>query len=411
MGYRELIKIYYESIDAYRAMYESRYSSPDTVKLSFKIKDNQAFFIQNSEMAEVAFKILKADKNICVLCGELPRIAIDQFKRRCLIDEIMITNKIEGVYSTRREIASILSELETTVKEKRKKRRFWGLVEQYLKLLSNERISLQTCEEIRELYDELVLAEVIEEDSSNAPDGELFRKDSTSVYNASEKEIHRGSYPEAVIRKEMEKALALLNNEEVFYIYRIAAFHYLFGYIHPFYDGNGRLGRFIVSAMLIKELHPLLSSRISYTIAENIRDYYDAFETCNEPRNLGDVTPFVIMMLNMIKTSIEQLEEALKKRHTSLNYYTESISKLPGGSNGRTRKMYSFLIQAGLFSESGVSTRVLEYNMKNSYTTVKKELDFISSNSLLIRTRVGKENLYMIDIEKLDKYLREITVM
>ena len=408
MSYRELSKVYYDSIDDYRAVYESRFKSSDTIKLSFNVKNSQAFFVQNAEIASIVFEILKTDKNVSLLIKDLPDIAIDQFKKRCLIDEIILTNKIEGVYSTRREIASILNELESTIKEKRKKRRFRGLVEQYLKLLANEEISLITCKDVRKLYDELVLAEVVEEESHNAPDGELFRKDSTSVYNATDKEIHRGSFPESVIYKELEEALAILNNNDVFYLYRIAVFHYLFGYIHPFYDGNGRLGRFIVSAMLARELNPLLAYRISYTIAENINDYYEAFEICNNPRNLGDVTPFLIMMLKIIKASIIQLEETLKKRRTRLDNYINCIYKLPGGSNSRTGKLYDILIQAGLFSENGISTKALETAMGNSYTTVKKELDLVDSTHLLIKTRAGRDNLYMLDLEMLDSLIMDL---
>jgi len=408
MSYKELQKIYYESIDNYLNEYTARLDSPDTIKLPFKVSHSSVFFVQNAEIADLVFKILKADKNISLLCSKLPGVAIDQFKKRCLIDEIILTNKIEGVYSTRREIATILSELESKVKEKRIKRRFRGLVEQYLKLLSNEEILITTCKDIRELYDELVLAEVVEEEPGNAPDGELFRKDSTSVYSATDKEIHRGIYPESEIYRKLEEALIFLNDGDIYFLYRIAVFHFLFGHIHPFYDGNGRLGRFIVSATLARELNPLLAYRISYTIAENINDYYKAFEICNNPRNLGDLTPFLLMMLNMIKTSTIQLEEALNKRHTQFIHYTDCINKLPGGTNSRTYKLYQLLIQGGLFSENGISTKVLEFYMENSYTTVKKELDIIEKNQLLVKTRVGRDNLYMLNLDRMDTFIIDI---
>jgi len=40
--------------------------------------------------------------------------------------------------------------------------------------------------------------------------------------------------------------------------------------------------------------------------------------------------------------------------------------------------------------------------LENSFTTVKKELDLIESSHLLIKNRIGKENYYMLDLEKLD---------
>jgi len=59
MGYKELLTIYYESKDDYLSAYEERFSSPDTIKLPFDIKENQAFFVRNAEIAEIIFKIQK----------------------------------------------------------------------------------------------------------------------------------------------------------------------------------------------------------------------------------------------------------------------------------------------------------------------------------------------------------------
>jgi len=361
--------------------------------------------MQNAEASGIVFEILKADKSISLLASMLPGIAIEQFIKRCLIDEIILTNKIEGVYSTRREIASILGDLEGAVKEKAARKRFWGLVKQYYMLREKEQTPLKTCIDLRNLYNELVLVEVIEEDRGNAPYGELFRKESVSVHSSTEREIHRGIYPESAIISALEDALMFLSDETIEHIYRISVFHYLLGYIHPFYDGNGRLGRFIVSDLLSKDLNPLLAYRLSGTVMENINMYYNAFKTCNDPRNLGDVTPFLIMMLNMIKTSSIQLEESLRERHIRLTRYHKSIKKLPGSEKTRTCDVYFVLIQAGLFSENGVSTRELIKLLGSSYATAKKELDFISQSDLLVRSRIGKEYYYMMDLDKLDDFL------
>lgn len=74
--------------------------------------------------------IYKTDKQIKALRDSLPEKAIGHFAIRCLVDEIVKTNDIEGVYSSRREINSVLSELET----KSHGKRFMGLVQKYLML-------------------------------------------------------------------------------------------------------------------------------------------------------------------------------------------------------------------------------------------------------------------------------------
>lgn len=408
MSYVELRKLYYKDESLYRAEYEERFSSPDTVKLNFNIKSNPAFFVQTAEISQLIYQILRSDKKIYKLSQALPGVAIDQFTRRCLIDEIILTNKIEGVYSTRKEISNVLDELADRSKKKRgKMQRFSGLVANYSKLKNREFVKITSCADIRQLYDEIVLPEVLEEDSKNAPDGRIFRKDSASVFDGTDKEIHRGVSPESAIIEEMEKALVFLNDDNIEGLYRISCFHYLLEYIHPFYDGNGRLGRFIVSNLLAQELEPLLAYRISYTITEHIKDYYNAFKVCNNPYNLGDITPFVMMMLMMIKRSISQLEEALQSRALRLDKYNKMLDTLPIGI-GRTGEVAFFLVQASLFSEHGISTRVLEENLKSSYSTVRKELDIIEHDGFLIKKRVGKEKFYSIDIERLDNILMNV---
>jgi Fic family protein len=411
MNYIELPKLYYKNNDMYVSEYKNRFDSPDAIKLDFQIKSNQAFFLPNAEVSGIVFQILKLDKEISLLSSRLPGIALEQFKNKCLIDEIILTNKIEGVYSTRREIASILNDLESVVGEKAVRKRFWGLVRQYSKLKTNKHVCLKSCEDVRQLYDELVLAEVIEENPNNAPDGKIFRKDSASVNTSTDREIHRGTYPESAICEGMEKSLGFLCNENIELLYRISVFHYLLEYIHPFYDGNGRLGRYIISDLISQELNPLFAYRISYTIAENINLYYDAFKTCNDTLNLGDVTPFLIMMLNMIKTSAIKLEDALRERCIRLDRYQKLIKNLPSRIKGKTSGAYNILIQAGLFSENGVSTKMFTKHLESSYSTAKKELDFIESCGLLIRNRVGKENLYLLDLDELDAILFRIDLI
>ena len=51
------------------------------------------------------------DKTLLRLMQSLPSIALNQYIKTCLIDEIKMTNEIEGVYSTRKEINDILDNL------------------------------------------------------------------------------------------------------------------------------------------------------------------------------------------------------------------------------------------------------------------------------------------------------------
>ena len=404
MAYRPLNKLYYEGQDLYLQTYRARFESEDAVTLSFEIAQHPAFFLQDAEVMRLAYEIMKLDRAVTRLSAALPGIAKAQYSKKCLIDEIVLTNRIEGVHSSRKEIDDALEILEKQSDEKGKHQRFVGLVHKYLKLLTGEPIPLKTCQDIRAIYDELFLDEVIAEGPQHATDGTIFRKGATAVHSAAGKEIHRGLYPESRIIHAMERALAFLNDEPVDKLFRICIFHYLIEHIHPFYDGNGRLGRFILSCCLSETLEPLLSYRISETIKENITGYYRAFEICNDPRDLGDLTPFLIMMLHMIRAALRELEGSLTRRSIRWARYESLVPTFPGADDIAVRRMYSYLIQAALFSEKGISTKELEVSFEASYYKVKKLLDRIDPRLLRSEPR-GRNKYYQLDLTALDEIL------
>lgn len=397
MAYEELKKIYYADSAGYEAAYQARFAAPNACHIDFLIGKYPAFFVLTPELTRRMLAIQRADKAVLRLCQALPDAAINQFSRRCLIDEILLTNDIEGVSSTRREISETLSSLE---KEDRRGR-FHGLAQKYELLRHKASLSLKTCQDVRQIYDELVLDEVRRDDPDNAPDGEIFRRGAVSVRAATQKVIHQGVYPEAAIIAAMEKALAYLNDESEELLLRTAVFHYLLGYIHPFYDGNGRLNRFISSYMLSKELEPVLGYRLSYTIKENIAAYYRAFRVGNHPLNRGDLTPFVSMFLSLVESAVVKLGEALAERHGRLARCEAAIDRLPHADDALFRRLYSLLAQAALFSEHGAATQELLSRLAISRGTLRAKLAAIDAQGLLTVELVKSEKFCCLNLSAL----------
>lgn len=397
MTYEPLSKLYYTNKE-YETIYKKRYTSESAVHIDFEISGFPAFFVLDNFLCSKAIDIYKTDKRIKKLRDSLPDKAIEQFTLRCLIDEIILTNDIEGVYSSRREINSILSELET----KSRGKRYMGLVQKYLMLQKDDEMSFKTCNEIRALYNDLVYFEIEEDNPDNLPDGKIFRKDCASVVSATQKEIHRGVYPESKIIEYMEKSLKILNDENIEFIFRVSIFHFLFGYIHPFYDGNGRTSRFISSYLLSKEFESIIGYRTSYTIKENIKEYYQAFKICNDPHNKGDLTPFILMFTNIISESLHQLENALSKRYNQLSYYQKCIPFLPYGTNSKYAQIYYLLIQASLFAENGISTQEIIDTTETSRTTTVNRIKLLSENNLIIKESIGNIRSYKLNLDLVD---------
>ena len=399
-----LKKLYYQDIAQYKASYERRFHASTSVKMDFRVGEHQAFFTQSNSLIKTMYNILRLDRDILALCCRLPDLALTQYSQKCLIDEIVLTNEIEGVHSSRKEIGEALSILERQSAGKRRHVRFLGMVNQYRLLSQGRKLPLQTCDDIRMLYDELVLSEVLAENEAHRPDGRIFRKDQTELTSPTGKVIHTGVMPEQNIIDRMTEALRFLNDESVEPLYRICAFHYFLEYIHPFYDGNGRLGRFIVSYCISEILHPLLAYRLSQTIRENIRSYYDSFRVCNDYRNMGEITPFMTMMLHMIERAGMDLRESLGEKAVTLERYSGFVDSdaIPGMSE-HLRPVYDLLIQAALFSERGFTAEELQGHLGLSYGTVKSRLRAIAANTLLSTEKHGRQIFYKLDIRQMDQ--------
>ena len=396
MAYEPLSKVYYKDNSEYKSLYYNRFNGDNTVRLNFDIHGAPAFFVECADIHNLYVRITELDREAKALCDWLPEAASRQFRADSLIDEVIITNDIEGVNSTRREISSILDSL---AKKNKEPRRFEGLVNKYTMMGSRD-ISLKTCADIRAVYDDLVLNEVAEDDEDNVPDGALFRKDVAEVVSQTQKVIHVGLHPEAKIIDAMEKALSILNNENIPYVERVAIFHYLFGYIHPFYDGNGRTSRFISGYMLSSYLVNLIGYRLSYTIKQNINEYYNAFKVCNDTKNKGDLTPFVIMFMNIIKQSLENLILALEKRKEKYDFYFAKIKESEIFEDIKEKELCFYLMQASLFSELGITKRTLSEIAQVSESTVYKRLQIIQEKGYLIEKQNGHAICYSLNLDK-----------
>ena len=395
MSYVLLSHLYYKDKNEYKALYEQRTSAESTRVLPIKIGEHKAFYCLCPEIHSISMQIMQLDKKISQIQNELPNAALIQFANRCLVDEIKLTNDIEGIYSTRKELSSVLNE----VGNKAKKKRFYGLLNKYKMLISDNEFALNTSTDIRDIYNDLVLKEVSEDCADNVPDGEIFRKDMAEVTTPTQKVIHKGAYPETKIIQLMEQALNILNQKEIPILVRISVFHYLFGYIHPFYDGNGRTSRFISSYLLSKEFEFLIGFRLSYTIKAHIKEYYDAFKECNDEKNLGDLTPFIIMFLNIILESFQNLYDALEKRNNYLLKFSNVIDSNSKMSDD-LKAFANILIQVSLFSNEGITKKQLGLELDISESTVNKRLAKLREMGLLLEEKC-KPAKYMLDLNEL----------
>ena len=84
-------------------------------------------------------------------------------------------------------------------------------------------------------------------------------------------------------------------------------FHYEFELIHPFSDGNGRMGR-LWHTLLLSKWNPLFAwLPVESIIHDHQEEYYSAINISN---NEGNSTVFIEFMLSVIKEALEEANEA-----------------------------------------------------------------------------------------------------
>lgn len=397
MNYELLSSLYYKSKKEYEQEYNDRFNSVASKRLNISIEENQCFYILTEEVVNKLYNVMVLNQKLDKLTSEIPRIALQRYIKKCLIDEIVLTNEIEGVVSTRKDINEILENVED------KNKRLTGLVNKYLKLCSEENIDIITCNDVRNIYNDLLWEEISEDDKLNLPDGVYFRKEGVDVLSPFKKVIHKGVIPEEKINLMMTQALNILNDRDIIPILRVAIFHYLFGYIHPFYDGNGRTSRFISSYLLSKELNILTGFGLSYAIKENISQYYKGFKTVNEKKNKGDLTPFVIMFLDILLKELESLNNSVIEKISIIDRYSKVI-KVMEEKDKRKQSIIFVIFQETFFGEAGIDvSSLMKYAKASKYkvTQVLKEYD-----DMLIKNKIGRKNYYSFDLDAVDeKYL------
>lgn len=299
--HKKLKIIGYDNYDDFNRIYNERYHSTSTYvteltmfpfssKTETRVLSNRynIFFVTIPDMLVLIEKITQNSRELEKIGSSLPGVAQSKLIQNLLVTEIKSTNDIEGVKSTRKEINKAI--------HSRKKLRFSGIVNLYGALIKNEIIHIDELEKIREIYDELVHDEILE---SDRPDGDLFRKNVVYV-TGGEKKVHQGDPSEEVINENLTSLIEFMNTSEISFVCKAIITHYYFEYIHPFYDGNGRMGRFLLSIYLARKLDPFTGFSVSQAVLQNKTRYEKAFSEMSHPKNNGEATHFILDLMRII---------------------------------------------------------------------------------------------------------------
>ena len=132
-----------------------------------------------------------------------------------------------------------------------------------------------------------------------------FRSGNVGVYAGTEL-IHAGT-PAKYVPDLMAQLFRWLKQSNYHPLVKSCIFHYEFEFIHPFADGNGRMGRLWQSLILQKWKKIFAWIPVETLVYENQDEYYQILQQADR---VGDSTKFVEFMLEMIRNALKEISNA-----------------------------------------------------------------------------------------------------
>ena len=364
--YEKLIKLYYKkkNIDE---EYIKRIENPATLITELKInpmkkgnkildKEYSLFYVNLLELSLLQEKILQNSNKINYILNRLPTIAIKEIIMKILSNELYKTNKIEGIETVKSEIHSSLKDDRISNKKSNK---LDGIIKKYKDIMENnfeDTEHIDSLSSFRKIYDEMF--EDFEKSGNYKLDGKYFRKDIVKVINGLGNTIHIGVNGEEAIEKNIESLIEFMNIKDIPFLVKASISHFFFEYIHPFYDGNGRFGRYLLSLYLARKLDNLTAFSVSYLISRNLDDYYKSFVEVEDVTNYGEITFFVENILKTIKNGQEMIIELLNDSVMRFKHSMEILDELTKELSEKENIILQIYLQNYLFNDFEELTNV-----------------------------------------------------
>ena len=347
--------------------------------------DKSFFYYQSNEIDQLLLSLNKAQWKFDNLINSFSFFAKNQIIQSYLIEEIESTNKIENIYCTKHDIFSIITEGSSKPNKKLK-----SITNSYKLLLDENRLNISSLGSIKDTYDSLLL-DCIE--AKDIYDGKYFRKEDVSISDGSI-DVHVGLSNEENINKAMNEFISLFNSNEELYKKMIIS-HILLEIIHPYYDGNGRLGRFLMSSGIYINSNSLFSFLISSCIEKEKRNYYKAFKVATDPLEFGCLNESVKIIANIL---VNQLTIAIKELEIKKEKI-DNISKVNEFTKSEN-KIYSLLTEASILTDFGISNKEIIQECNVSKRTLIYTLNKFENLNLLEDIKIGKLTYHKIKEKK-----------
>ena len=210
--------------------------------------------------------------------------------------------------------------------------------------------------------------------------------------------VHYEAPPSIDVPAQMHALLEWFNTHsrvpEIDGLVRAAVVHLWFEAIHPFEDGNGRIGRAVAELALAQDMRSdrrLFS--LSAQLAHDRAGYYAQLQAATGQSSL-DITPWVRWFVGRIQAAFDAATGQMQKALAHGRYWAQVNARHPGLSASQ-RKALARLLEAGPEGfAGGMSTEKYVNLTGTSRATAYRELTQLTELGLLERTGQGRGTRY-----------------
>ncbi|NML18422.1 Fic family protein [Azohydromonas sp. G-1-1-14] len=217
--------------------------------------------------------------------------------------------------------------------------------------------------------------------------------------------VHYEAPPSARVHGDMDQLLAWFNSEaEPDAFVKAALVHLWFETIHPFEDGNGRVGRVLVDLVLARDMgRPVLMLRPSQRLQQQRKAYYQQLEQAQ--RGGTDVTEWVLWFIEQMRAACDAAAQVINETLAkALFWFTHRDKKL----NERQRKVINRVLMDGPDSFKGgldVATYLkitkearAAKSADVARVTASRDLSELKGLGLLVQTGAGRATRYHVNL-------------
>lgn len=306
------------------------------------------------------------------------------FGRKAMEEEIISTLAIEQVDTSRDSVRKILSGYAPANESEN---RIFGM-KKGLEFIANP-LNQITEENIYRLY-QMTVGDFLPEEDRLLPD-RRYRHDSVFVVGGT---VEHTGLPWKKLPAYMESLIAFIYEEDgINDLLKAALIHFYVAYLHPYFDGNGRMARFIHLWYLVQRGYPsALFVPLSGYVERSRKAYYNAYTQVEDNArisNLVDVTPFLVYFIENVYHKLNDL--ALQSAVTdSFNTLLEQ-----GTITEKEKELWQFVLSA--YGGEEFSTKQLERDFGHAaYATIRNFVLKFEKMDLLVSQKYGARTKYKV---------------